>query len=83
MTEIVPQEMIEKMIFVIRGYKVMIDRELAELYGVKTKQLNQQIKRNIQRFPKEFMFRLTKKELDELVPIWHQFRKMKHSYVLP
>ncbi|MDD5428027.1 MAG: ORF6N domain-containing protein [Candidatus Omnitrophica bacterium] len=79
----VPQEVIEKKIFVIRGVKVMIDRDLAELYGVKTKHLNRQVKRNIQRFPGEFMFQLTKKEMGELVPNWHQFTRMKHSYVLP
>jgi len=61
----------------------MLDRDLAELFGVQTKQLNRQVKRNIRRFPSEFMFRLTKRERDELVPIWHQFRKMKHSYALP
>lgn len=59
---IVPPEMIENKIFFIRGKKVMIDRDLAKLYGVKTKALNQAIKRNIERFPKDFMFRLTKIE---------------------
>ncbi|MFA6320871.1 MAG: ORF6N domain-containing protein [Candidatus Omnitrophota bacterium] len=73
----------EKRIFLIRGFKVMMDRDLAELYGVKTKHLNRQVKRNIHRFPKEFMFQLTRKEMDELVPIWHQFKSMKHSYVMP
>lgn len=61
----------------------MLDRDLAELFGVQTKQLNRQVKRNIQRFPPEFMFCLTRKEKDELVPNWHQFDKMKHSYALP
>ena len=61
----------------------MLDRDLAELFGVSTKHLNRQVKRNIQRFPEEFMFRLTKKERDELVPNWHQFKKMKHSSFLP
>jgi len=83
MNELIPQEAVERRIFLIRGRKVMLDRDLAELFGVKTKQLNRQVKRNIKRFPQEFMFRLTKKERDELVPIWHQFRQMKHSYVLP
>ena len=80
---IVPHEVIEKRIFLIRGQKVMIDRDLAELYGVTTRNLKRQVRRNIQRFPKEFMFELTKEEWDELVPIWHQFKKMKHSYILP
>jgi len=83
MSEIVPHEVIENKIFLIRERKVMLDRDLAELYGVATKNLNRQVKRNIQRFPQEFMFQLTKVERDELVPIWHQFKAMKHSYVLP
>jgi hypothetical protein len=48
-----------------------------------TKHLNRQVKRNIARFPQEFMFRLTKKERNDLVPNWHQFKRMKHSYALP
>jgi len=51
---------IEDRIFTIRGQKVMIDRDLAELYGVKTMVLNQAVKRNIERFPADFMFKLTK-----------------------
>jgi len=83
MRDLVPHEEIARRIFVIKGLKVMLDSDLAELFGVETKQLNRQVKRNIQRFPLEFMFRITKQERDELVPIWHQFKKMKHSYVLP
>lgn len=83
MGDLIPHEEITRRIFVIRGQKVMLDSDLAELFGVETKQLNRQVKRNIQRFPPEFMFRLTKQERNELVPIWHQFKKMKHSYVLP
>lgn len=83
MKTLIPHEVIEQRIFLIRGRKVMVDRDLAELYGVKTKQLNRQVKRNIQRFPEEFMFRLTEEERAELVPIWHRFRTMKHSSVLP
>jgi len=83
MGDLIPHEEITRRIFVIRGQKVMLDSDLAELFGVKTKQLNRQVKRNIQRFPLEFMFRLTKQERNELVPIWHQFKKMKYSYVLP
>ena len=55
---------IEKMIFVIRGQKVMFDRDLAELYGVETKRLNEQVKRNLERFPEDFMFQLTHQEFD-------------------
>lgn len=74
MVELVPQEVIERRIFLIRGQKVMLDSDLAELFCVETKHLNRQVKRNIKRFPEEFMFQLTKKERRELVPIWHQFK---------
>jgi hypothetical protein len=83
MKDLIPQEVIEKKIFVIRDQRVMVDRDLAELYAVRTKQLNRQVKRNIKRFPREFMFQLTRKEKQELVPNWHQFKKAKHSYFLP
>jgi hypothetical protein len=55
---------IEQKIFMIRGQKVMLDRDLAELYGVGTKQLKQAVRRNIERFPGDFMFELTKEELE-------------------
>lgn len=57
---------IEKKIFVIRGVQVMIDRDIAELYGVETRRLNEQVKRNIERFPEEFMFQLSREEIDNL-----------------
>ncbi|MFZ4715782.1 MAG: ORF6N domain-containing protein [Bacteriovoracaceae bacterium] len=57
---------IEKMIYVIRDQKVMLDSDLAELYGVETKALNQAVKRNIKRFPEDFMFRLSENEYDNL-----------------
>jgi ORF6N domain-containing protein len=59
-------QLIERRIYLIRGQKVMIDEDLAELYGVTTKQLNQQVSRNRKRFPKDFMFRLTKEEAEAL-----------------
>ncbi len=64
-TNLIPQEIIEKKIYFIRGKKVMLDRDLAELYGVSTKVLNQSVKRNIQRFPQKYMFQLTKDELED------------------
>jgi hypothetical protein len=64
--EVVPQETIETKILIIRGKKVMLDRDLAMLYGVETKSLNRAVKRNIERFPDDFMFRLTKGEFDNL-----------------
>jgi hypothetical protein len=62
MPRVIPVERIEKLIYLIRGQKVMLDRELAEFYGVKTKVLKQAVRRNIKRFPKDFMFDLTKEE---------------------
>ncbi len=60
-------EKIDRAILIIRGQKVMIDSDLAELFGVRTKRLNEQVKRNINRFPKDFMFQLTTEEKQELV----------------
>ena len=54
--ELIPKEMIERKILLIRGHKVMLDRDLAELYGASTKRLNEQVKRNKKRFPEDFMF---------------------------
>ena len=62
--EIVPQQIIESKILFIRGKKVMLDRDLAVLYNVETRVLNQAVRRNINRFPKDFMFQLTKEEMD-------------------
>ena len=64
--DIVKQDIIEKKIFLIRGLNVMLDKDLAELYGVKTKSLNLAVKRNIDRFPSDFMFQLTKEEFNIL-----------------
>ncbi len=65
-TEIIPVERIEKRIYLIRNQKVMIDQDLAELYGVSTGRLNEQVKRNIDRFPEDFMFQLSKTEHESL-----------------
>lgn len=61
----IPDEIIINKIYVIRGQKVMLDRDLAELYDVQTRRLKEQVRRNISRFPEEFMFELTKEELEE------------------
>ena len=65
MDDIVPVERIASKIYVIRRLKVMLDRDLAELYGVETSQLKRAVRRNIDRFPDDFMFELTKKELKD------------------
>ena len=59
-----PLEQIEDLIHVIRGKQVMLDRDLARLYGVETFRLNEQVKRNIERFPEDFMFKLTREEAE-------------------
>ncbi len=61
-TILIPEENIENKILVIRGKKVMLDKDLSELYRVRTKALNQAVKRNQERFPEDFMFQLTKEE---------------------
>nr|NQU92947.1 ORF6N domain-containing protein [Bacteroidota bacterium] len=63
--EILPDEMIVSKIYVIRGRKVMIDRDLAELYDVETRVLNQAVRRNEKRFPEDFMFRMSKEEMED------------------
>lgn len=67
MKELIPQGRIEQRIFVIRGKKIMLDRDLAYLYKVKPIALRQQVKRNKRRFPEDFMFQLTKEESELLV----------------
>ena len=67
MGKLVKQEIVRQKIFAIRGKKVMLDRDLAELYGVRPIALRQQVKRNIERFPEDFMFQVTKEEADFLV----------------
>jgi flagellar capping protein FliD len=65
MKDLVPVEKIVQCIYLIRDKKVMMDRDLAELYGVETAQLKRAVKRNIERFPEDFMFELTKQELED------------------
>jgi len=64
-TVVIPDELIINKIYLIRDQKIMIDRDLAEMYGVETRVLNQAIKRNEKRFPSDFMFQLTSQELSE------------------
>jgi len=66
MKALLPTEVIERKILLIRGQKVMLDSDLAELYGVETSNLNKAVKRNIDRFPEDFMLQLTKEEADSL-----------------
>ena len=73
----------ETVIFQFRGFKVMIDTDLAMLSGVPTKVLKQQVNRNPDRFPEDFMFELTKNEKDELVTNCDRLSILKHSSVNP
>ena len=66
MNDLIPQQIIESKILILRGKKVMMDRDLAALYSVETKMLKRAVKRNIERFPDDFMFQLIKEEFDNL-----------------
>ena len=79
--ELSNSDVIRSRIFTIRGVQVMLDRDLAELYGVATKRLNEQVKRNVERFPSTFMFQLSLNEMRELVANCDRFKSMKHSSV--
>jgi len=80
---IIPIGQIEQRILLIRGQRVMLDADLAGLYGTTTKRLNEQVKRNADRFPEDFMFQLTKTEKAEVVAICDHLAKLKFSPVLP
>jgi hypothetical protein len=80
---LIAAESIEAKILLIRGLKVMLDADLAELYGVETKRLNEQVRRNSDRFPEDFMFRLTAEEKAEVVANCDHLAKLKYSPSLP
>lgn len=73
------QRHIENRIFTIRGHQVMIDRDLAEMYQVEVKRLNEQVKRNAERFPQSFRFQLNDDEKQELVANCDRFETLKHA----
>jgi len=78
-TASIPDNRINNAILVIRGQKVMLDIDLADIYGVKTKRLNEQVKRNINRFPSDFMFQLSNEEKQEVVAICDHLARLKFS----
>ncbi len=80
---LVPDELISEHIYLIRGQKVMIDRDLARLYGVETKALNQAVKRNPERFPEDFMFELSSEEAAALRSQNVTLKRGQHSKYLP
>ena len=80
---IIPLEHIERAVLVLRGHRVILDADLAALYGTSTKALNQAVKRNAERFPADFMFRLTEEEKAEVVTTCDHLSRLKFSPALP
>ncbi len=80
-----PNEVVINKIYLIRGQKVMLDKDLAELYGVETRTLNQAVKRNVERFPEDFMFQLSEEEFENLksqivISSWGGRRKLSFAF---
>lgn len=80
---LIPTERIDRAILIIRGHKVMLDSDLAEIYGVKTSRLNEQVKRNKDRFPNDFMFQLTSNEKQGVIANCDHLEKLKFSRTNP
>jgi hypothetical protein len=78
-TTLIPTERIESRIFLVRGHKVVLDRDLAELYGVETRILNRAVRRNAERFPGDFMFALTRQEIGRISQIGTSSGRLKFS----
>ena len=83
MNESAPVRSFENLIFEFRGIKVMLDTDLASLYETETKKLKQQVRRNANRFPEDFMFELTKEEKDQLIALAPRLKNLKYSSVNP
>lgn len=81
MNDILHTRQYENLIFEIRGFKLMIDVDLAALYETETKKLKQQVKRNFQRFPPDFMFILSVEEQEQLITGYPRFSNLKHSTI--
>jgi len=80
---LIPTEKIDRAILIIRGHKVMLDSDLAAIYGVKTGRLNEQVKRNKDRFPNDFMFQLTNHEKQEVIANCDHLKNLKFSRTNP
>ena len=83
MTELVAVESVAQRILLLRGKRVMLDADLAEMYGLPTKALNQSVRRNVERFPADFMFQLSQDEKTEVVTNCDHLAKLKYSRTLP
>ena len=80
---IIPIGQIEQRILLIRGQKVILDADLAMLYGVPTRILNQAVRRNLKRFPQDFMFKLSQPEKDQVITICDHLKNLKYAKALP
>ncbi len=80
---LIPDEIVINRILMLRGKRIMIDKDIAALYGVTTKRLNEQVKRNKKRFPEDFMFQLLQEEKDEVVANCDHLKTLKYSPNLP
>ena len=83
MKALIPVEVIEQRILLIRGQRVMLDADLAMLYGVPTRVLNQAVRRNLKRFPQDFMFKLSQPEKDQVITICDHLKNLKYAKALP
>src|SRR5262245_58214852 len=83
MTPLAPHQRLDHIILVVRNQNVILDADLAVLYGVPTKALNQAVKRNRERFPDDFMFRLTRAEKEEVVTNCDHLKRLKFSPTFP
>ncbi len=83
MNEMLHPERLKNIILTVRGEKVILAPDLAKLFGVETKRLNEQVKRNVERFPSDFMFQLNEHEFLKLVANCDRFARLKHSSILP
>lgn len=83
MKALIPAELIEKKILLVRGEKVMLDSDLAELYGVEVKHLKRQVRRNFDRFPEDFMIQLSREEYDSIRSHLGALKRGAHSKYLP
>ena len=81
--DILPQPSVESRILTIRSVQVILDRDLADLYGVQTARLNEQVKRNARRFPESFRFQLNQREIDELIANCDRLESLKFNRTLP
>jgi hypothetical protein len=77
--QIIKQEQVQEKILTIRGHQVIIDMDVAELYGIETREVNQAVKNNTEKFPNGYLFELEDSEKDELIKNFDRFKKLKHS----